>query len=138
METTEVPIRTVVSAAAPFAAAQGSVYANGVSAESVGAKAIYLGLVTLAPGQRTRAHVHAGHETALYMLSGDEIELWTGERLRQRAVARPGDYLYIPADLPHVAVNRSTAAPAVFVAARTEAGAVESVRLCPALDTLVP
>jgi uncharacterized RmlC-like cupin family protein len=51
------------------------------------------------------------------MLSGDEVELWIGDQLQYRDVVRPGDYLYIPANLLHVAVNRSNQ-PAVFVGAR--------------------
>ena len=71
------------------------------------------------------------------MLSGDEVELWSGPRLDRREVARPGDYLFVPAGVPHVAVNRS-ATPAVFVGARNAAAAQESVELLPDLDALVP
>jgi hypothetical protein len=53
------------------------------------------------------------------LLSGDKVELWTGEQLEHKEVAHPGDYLYIPAGVPHVAVNRSET-PAIFVAARTD------------------
>ena len=71
------------------------------------------------------------------MVSGDEAELWTGEELQQRDLAHPGDYLYIPAGVPHVAVNR-TATPAVFVGARTDPNEQESVVLQPDLDARVP
>jgi uncharacterized RmlC-like cupin family protein len=37
------------------------------------------------------------------MLSGDEIELWTGDQLEHRETARAGDYLYVPPGVPHVA-----------------------------------
>ncbi|MBS0340011.1 MAG: cupin domain-containing protein [Proteobacteria bacterium] len=131
------PVRYVVRAAQPFTSAQGSRYAPGVSAESSGATALFLGLVTLPAGERTKAHVHAQHESAHYMLSGEEVELWTGPRLAQREVARPGDYLFVPAGMPHVAVNRSST-PAVFVGARNEPTAQESVLMLPELDGLVP
>ena len=127
----------VVQGSPSYASAQGSHYAPGVSAESVGASSLFLGLVTLPSGQRTKAHVHARHESAHYMLSGDEVELWSGPRLDRREVARPGDYLFGPAGVPHVAVNRS-ATPAVFVGARNAAAAQESVELLPDLDALVP
>jgi quercetin dioxygenase-like cupin family protein len=32
-------------------------------------------IATIPPGNRTRAHVHAHHETAFYMVSGGELEL---------------------------------------------------------------
>jgi uncharacterized RmlC-like cupin family protein len=128
----------VVKGSAPYASAQGTVYAPGISAETVGAASLFLGLVTLAPGQRTKAHAHARHESAFYMLSGAEVELWSGPRLEDRVVARPGDYLFIPAGMAHVAVNRSATQPAVFVGARNDASAQESVVLQPELDALVP
>lgn len=128
--------RFVVSGSQPYTSAQGSRYAPGISAETVGATSIFLGIITLPAWQRTKAHTHARHESAHYMLSGEEVELWTGPRLEHCEVARPGDYLFVPAGLPHVAVNRS-GTPAVFVGARNEATAQESVLLLPELDALV-
>lgn len=116
---------------------QGSRYAPGVSSETTGATSLFLGLITLAPGQRTRAHVHEHHESAHYMLSGEEVELWTGPKLQRRDVVRPGEFLFIPAGLPHVAVNRGRS-PAVFVGARNDASLQESAELLPELDTLIP
>lgn len=128
--------RYVVQGTAPVISAQGSRYEPGISAETVGASGLFLGTVTLRPGQRTKAHVH-NHESAHYMLNGDVVELWTGHRLDQRNVARPGDYLFIPAGLPHVAVNRG-AVPAVFISARNEASVQEAADMRPELDGLVP
>jgi uncharacterized RmlC-like cupin family protein len=127
----------VVDGAAPYRSEQGTVYAPGISAETVASRSLFLGLVTLPPGERTRAHVHERHESAFYMLSGDEVELWSGEGLAHRAVAHPGDYLFVPANVPHVAVNRS-AKPAVFVGVRNEPTAQESVAMRPELDARVP
>ena len=84
-----------------------------------------------------KAHVHENHESAFYMMSGDEVELWTGDELEHREVARPGDYLYVPVGVPHVAVNRSES-PAVFVGARTDPNEQESVVMRPDLDARVP
>jgi len=126
----------VVKAGARYRSEQGSDYDPGVSAETVGSKVLFLGVVTLPPGARTRAHVHEYHETALYVVSG-EIEIWTGDRLQHRDTVRPGDYIYIPANVLHVAVNRG-AAPAVFIGSRNEATANESVVLRPEMDARVP
>lgn len=127
----------VVKSGAGYRAEQGSDYVPGVSAETVGSKSIWLGMITLPPGKRTRAHVHEYHETALYMLSGDEMELWTGDHLQYRDIVRPGDYIFIPANMLHVAVNRGTQA-AVFIGSRNEATAQESVVLRPEMDQKVP
>lgn len=128
--------RFVVRGSEPFTSAQGAHYSPGVSAETVGAESLFLGLITLPAGERTKAHAHR-HETAHYMLRGSAIELWTGARLEQRSVAQPGDYLFIPARMPHVAVNRGSE-PAVLVGARAEASMRESVTMLPELDDLVP
>jgi uncharacterized RmlC-like cupin family protein len=127
----------VLKGAAGYKAEQGSHYAPGVSAETVGSRALWFGIVTLPPGQRTKAHIHEKHETAFYFLKGEEVELWTGDRLQHCETARPGDYLFIPAGVPHVAVNRG-AAPAMFVGARNEPTAQESVIMHPDLDPMVP
>ena len=127
----------VVKGGIGYRAEQGSDYLPGISSETVGAKALWLGIVTLPPGQRTKAHVHEHHETAFYMLSGDGLELWTGDQLQYRDVARPGDYLYIPANVLHVAVNRGNE-PAVFLGARNEPTAQESVVMYPEMDVKVP
>ena len=128
----------VVRAGETYQGKQGPDYTPGISAESVGSKRLWLGSVTLPPGGgRTKAHVHENHESAFYMMSGDEVELCTGDELEHREVARPGDYLYVPAGVPHVAVNRGES-PAVFVGARTDPNEQESVVMRPDLDARVP
>lgn len=127
----------VVRGGEPYRSPQGTVYEPGISAQTAAAKVLFLGIVTLAPGQRTLAHVHESHESAFYLLSGPEVELWSGEQLEHLAVARPGDYLFIPPNVAHVAVNRSKTQPAVFVGVRNEPTAVESVRMRPELDAKV-
>ena len=99
---------------------------------------MFLGQVTLPPGARTRAHIHEWHESAFYVLSGEAVELWTGARLEHCERAGAGDYLFIPANVPHVAVNRSERLPAVFIGVRNEPTAQESVVMRPELDGLVP
>ncbi len=128
----------VVRGSESYMSKQGSVYAPGISAETVGAKAVFLGMVTIPPEGRTKSHIHEHHESAFYMLSGDEVELWTGDELEYKEIAHPGDYLFIPPKVPHVAVNRSKTMPAVFVGVRNEPTAQESVVMMPELDAKVP
>jgi uncharacterized RmlC-like cupin family protein len=108
-----------------------------VSAPKLWASALWFGLVSLPPGQRTKAHIHERHETAFYFLGGEEVELRTGDRLQHCDKARPGDDMFIPAGVPHVAVNRGSA-PAVFVGARNAPTAQASVIMHPELDGAVP
>src|ERR1700674_2849560 len=71
----------VVRPGQSYVGKQGLRYTPGVSAESVGSTSLWLGSVPVPPGARTKAHVHEHHESAFYMVSGDEVELWTGDQL---------------------------------------------------------
>ena len=62
-------------------------------------------LAILPPGTRGRPHFHAGQATAIHVVSG-ETEVWHGDGLAQRWVARAGDVVCVPAGAPHLAVNR--------------------------------
>ena len=88
-----------------------------LTAETVGSLSIWLGLMALPPGARTRAHVHEHHETALYMMSGDVLELGPATTLSIATVSGP-DFNYIPANVVQVAVNRGATA-AVFMGLAT-------------------
>lgn len=137
METVESKMARVVHGSQPYRSLQGSLYTPAISAETVGAQHLFFGIVTIPAGERTKAHVHEFHESAFYVLSGENIEVWSGDELEHCERARAGDYLYIPSNVPHVAVNRGTE-DAVFVGARNEATAQESVDMRPELDRRVP
>jgi uncharacterized RmlC-like cupin family protein len=94
-------------------------------------------LVTIPPGGRARAHKHATHETAIYALTG-ESGVWHGERLEHHTIVRPGDFFYIPADVPHLPYNPSDAESVVAVIARTDPNEQESVVLLPELESIHP
>jgi uncharacterized RmlC-like cupin family protein len=135
--TTNAKIGRVVRAGEAYAGKQGPDYTPGVSAETVASERLWLGSVVIPPGGRTRAHVHEHHESAFYVVSGSDVELWTGPNLEHREVAQAGEYLYIPAGVPHVAVNRGST-PALFVGARTDPNEQESVVMRSDLDASVP
>jgi len=129
------PTCRVVRAAAEFRGKQGHLLAPGISAQSVGAQGINLQIARIPPGERSKAHRHEHHETAIHVLIG-ESGMWYGERLEQHLVARAGDFLYIPANLPHLPYNLSNTESCVAVIARTDPNEQESVVLLPELDKL--
>lgn len=114
---------------------QGLTYFAGISAESAGAQHLCLNLLTFQPGDRGRAHLHENHETAIYVLSG-ESEMWYGEELQHYTVVKAGDFVYIPAGMPHVPGNRSQSEICTALIARTDPNEQESVVLLPELDKL--
>jgi uncharacterized RmlC-like cupin family protein len=112
-------------------------YNVGISAESVGARGIHMQVVTIPPGARAKAHKHKGHETAIYALKGVS-HVWHGERLEQHSIVKPGDFFYIPANIPHLPYNPSETEEVVALISRTDANEQESVVLLPELDGLHP
>ena len=114
----------------------GVTYAAGISETTAGARGLCLELATLPPGARGRPHLHADHQSAVYVVQG-ELVLWFGEQLEAKLLARPGDFLYIPAGVPHLPANASATEPVVAVLARTDANEQESVVALPGLDALL-
>lgn len=120
-----------------FTGKQGLQYAVGISAESAGAQAIHMQLLTIPPGGRARAHKHATHETAIYALSG-ESHVWHGDSLEHFSIVKPGDFFYIPADVPHLPYNPSATETVTAIIARTDPNEQESVVLLPELESIHP
>lgn len=127
----------VVSNPADFLGKQALVYQSAISAESVGATGICMHLVNFPPSARAKAHLHERHETAIYLLQG-EVGMWYGEKLEQHLTMKVGEFLYIPAGMPHLPYNLSDTQAAQGVLARTDPNEQESVVLLPGLDHLPP
>jgi uncharacterized RmlC-like cupin family protein len=119
----------------PFVGKQGLTYAPAISAETARTAAIHMQLLTMPPGARAKAHKHEAHETAIYVMSG-EAGMWYGERLERHMITRAGDFVYIPANMPHLPYNRSQTEPATAVIARTDPNEQESVVMLPELDAI--
>jgi uncharacterized RmlC-like cupin family protein len=133
----EQPTCRVLRAESSYSGKQGFDYFQGISTESAGATGICMHLLTIPPGGRAKAHLHESHETAIYVLSG-RAEMWYGEGLRDHLTCGPGDFIYIPAGVPHLPANTSTTEPCTAVLARTDPNEQESVMLRPDLDGLIP
>jgi uncharacterized RmlC-like cupin family protein len=114
---------------------QAFTYFAGVSAQSAGAQGICMHLLRIPPGGRAKAHLHENHETAIYVLEG-EGAMWYGPQLEEHMVTKAGDFIYIPAGVPHLPYNTSEIEECVAVVARTDPNEQESVRLLPELDRL--
>jgi uncharacterized RmlC-like cupin family protein len=93
-------------------------------------------MLRLPPGARAKAHFHEAHETAIYVVSG-EAGMWYGEALEEHVTLKAGDYLYIPAGVPHLPYNAGSQV-AVALLARTDPNEQESVVLRPDLDAIHP
>jgi uncharacterized RmlC-like cupin family protein len=121
------PACAVVTGAGAYEGKQGLRYLVGVSAESVGAAGLCMHLVTIPPGASAQPHLHEAHETAIYVLEG-EAAMRYGDGLGDCLVVRAGEFLYIPAGVPHQPFNTG-GEPCRAVLARTDPNEQESVVL---------
>ncbi len=120
-----------------FQAKAGLPYRFGLTAESVGATGLSMHVISIPPGDRALAHMHRGHESMLYVVSG-EAETYFGPNLTEHVSLKAGDLQYIPAGCPHLSVNKSKTESCVGIVARTDPNEQESVVMLPELDKLVP
>ena len=127
------PTCRVIHPGETYTGKQAFTYFSGISAENTGARGICMHLLTIPPGGRAKAHFHEHHETAIYVISG-EAEMRYGEQLEEHMVTRAGDFVYIPAGVPHLPYNASATEPCTAVIARTDPNEQESVVLLPELD----
>jgi uncharacterized RmlC-like cupin family protein len=113
---------------------QGFTYLAGLTGATAQSRAICMAVVTLPPGARAKTHLHEGIETAVYVLDG-EAEMFFGPRLGEHLVARAGEYIYIPPDMPHRVMNRSDATCKALVA-HTSSDDQDGIVLLPELDAI--
>jgi uncharacterized RmlC-like cupin family protein len=125
----------LVRSARTYEGKQGLDYGEGVFLENTGARRLCLHTLRIPPGGRARTHLHASHETAIYLVAG-VVSVLHGPGLEHRTEMHAGDYLYIPPDCPHVPVNTGEV-EAFGVLARTDPNEQESVVLLPSLEAIV-
>jgi uncharacterized RmlC-like cupin family protein len=101
-------------------------YFVGVSNQSAGARGISMNMVVIPPGGSAEPHLHEGFETAIYLIKGRVLTRF-GAGLKQETINESGDFLFIPASLPHQPVNLSDTEAAVAIVARNVADEQESV-----------
>lgn len=98
----------------------------GISGASAGSQHLSMNLVIIPPGGAAQPHVHRGYETAIYLLQG-RVETRYGPGLRKSVIHEAGDFIFIPADVPHQPVNLSATEPAHALVARNDPNEQESV-----------
>ena len=101
-------------------------YFIGISEATAGAKGISMNLVVIPPGASAKPHIHRGYESAIYLLEG-RVETRYGPGLRKSVINEAGDFIFIPADVPHQPVNLSATEPARAIVARNDPNEQEHV-----------
>jgi uncharacterized RmlC-like cupin family protein len=108
----------------------GMVRSEAISGRQVGAQSLWMGTTVMAPASRSGDHHHGASETGIYVVSGHPAFVFrdpaTGALTRLET--SPGDFVWVPPDLPHREENPDPGAAAVVVIARsTQAAIVVSV-----------
>jgi uncharacterized RmlC-like cupin family protein len=125
--TLSAPAVTVIRPEAETLSRQALPYFVGVSGVSTPATGISMNLVIIPPHGAAEPHLHRGYETAVYMMKG-RVDVRYGADLELLLVLEEGDFLFIPADMPHQPVNNADD-PALAIVARNDANEQESVEL---------
>ena len=92
MPPTSPPTCLIVRPATTYAGRQGLTYFAGIAAENAGSQHLCMHLLKMPPGVRARAHLHADHETAIYLIAG-RAAMWYGAHLEQHLVMEAGEFL---------------------------------------------
>lgn len=103
---------------ASTAQTSGSQRLAAIHADGGVASSMWGGIFVVEPGARTGIHHHGEQDTIVYVLEGTALVRW-GERGEFRATVNPGDFLYVPAWLPHQEINESAEKPFRWVVVRS-------------------
>jgi len=99
----------------------------GISEHTAGAKGISMNMVVIPAGARAEPHFHKGFETAIYLLKGN-VETRYGENLSKSITNQAGDFIFIPAGVPHQPINLSATEEAIAIVSRNDPNEQESVQ----------
>lgn len=97
----------------------------GICDTNGGARHLSMQLVQVPPGAVAPPHLHAHHETIVYLLSG-HVEYRWGDRLEHSVSCQPGDFILTPPGVVHSPRNMSDVDPVYVLAARSDPSEAEA------------
>ena len=103
-------------------------YFVGISGATAGSKGISMNLVISPAGGSAEPHFHRDYETAIYLVKG-KVETRYGKGLQQSVINEAGDFLFIPAGVPHQPHNLSDTEAAHAIVSRNDPNEQENVVL---------
>jgi uncharacterized RmlC-like cupin family protein len=118
--TTETNQLKVVRAAdrKPDVASGAMVREAAISKAIVGAKQIWVGYVELPAGMASAPHHHGECESAIYILDG-QARFRFSDGYQTAEVASPGDFVWVPPQVPHIEENVSPDQPVRMIVVRS-------------------
>jgi uncharacterized RmlC-like cupin family protein len=107
-----------------------------ISRPHVETKGISGGLVWVPPGGAARAHQHRGTDVIVVVTHGAALTLW-GDELENEIRQGVGQFLHIPAPVPHAVVNLSLENPVLALEFRADPEFSRDMVLLPHLQSKV-
>lgn len=90
-----------------------------ISGSLTGSQHLWMGGNTVRPGQKSSDHHHGEADSGIYVVSGHPRFVFLVDDSEQYIDAAPGDFVYVPAWVPHREENPSDYEDAVVVLARS-------------------
>jgi uncharacterized RmlC-like cupin family protein len=113
---------------------QGQALTPLVTAATAGVTALSSGVVRMPPGGLSRAHTHRHSEIIVAVLSGAAATIVWEDGQPRSLPHGVGQMCYVPAGVPHCAVNLSDTQPVIALEFRTDPEFNADVVLLPELD----
>lgn len=101
-------------------------YFVGISEATAGSTGLSMNLVIIPPGGHAKPHFHKDYETAIFLVKG-RVETRYGKGLKKSIINEAGDFLFIPAGVPHQPFNLSDTEAAQAIVARNDPNEQENV-----------
>jgi uncharacterized RmlC-like cupin family protein len=90
-----------------------------ISGSLTGSQHLWMGGNTVRPGEKSADHHHGEADSGIYVVSGHPRFVFLVEGQEEQIDAAPGDFVYVPAWVPHREENPSHDEEAVVVLARS-------------------
>ncbi|MFZ0042533.1 MAG: cupin domain-containing protein, partial [Solirubrobacteraceae bacterium] len=90
-----------------------------ISGALTGSQRLWMGGNTVAPGKKSADHHHGEADSGIYIVSGHPRFVFLADGEERFVDTNPGDFVYVPAWVPHREENPSEDEEAVVVLART-------------------
>lgn len=104
----------------------GMIRSAAISADLTGSRSIWMGRTELPPGVSSGSHHHGESETGIYVAVGNPVFVCrdpvTGQLVRLET--GPGDFVWVPPQVPHREENSSPDETAVVIIARSTMEAI--------------
>jgi uncharacterized RmlC-like cupin family protein len=90
-----------------------------ISGGLTGSRHLWMGGNRMSPGQRSADHHHGEADSGIYIVSGHPRFVFLADGDEQHVDTAPGDFVYVPAWVPHREENPSPDEEAIVVLARS-------------------